>query len=195
MAGMARTDLARRTLLSSFAALPLLCVLAGCAGGLGAPRSLEVGAAELERRLRERMPLRQSVGGIVDVTANLAGLRLLPDEDRLAAEMKFVSSGPLLPQPWHGSFDLLFGLRYDAGDHSLRAHQLELQSLRLPMVMGRSSQLLQQALNAVSQQLAQEVVLHRFSPDDVQRLESFGLQPQSVNVTPRGLVVGLGRVA
>ena len=185
----------RRDLLLRLSAAPLALALSACAGMAGALAPWRVSTAQLERGLRDRGPIRHSLAGVLDLSARVDGLRLVPERDRLAAAMKFDTQGPLLPQPWHGSFDLLFGLRYEPSDLSLRAHQLEVSGLRVPRVMGRSAELLQSALNAVSQQFAREVVLHRLNPSDVQWLQSLGLRPGPIDVTADGLVLGFERVA
>ncbi|TFY96931.1 DUF1439 domain-containing protein [Ramlibacter rhizophilus] len=185
----------RRRVLGRLAWPLAAAALAGCAGFPGAPTRYRISAAQLEESLRERVPLRHSMGGIVEVTARVDGLRMLPEREQVAAQVKFESSGPLLPQSFHGSFDLLFGLRWEPSDHSLRAHQLELRSLRLPMVVGRSAQLLEAALTAVSRQLIGDVVLHRLSPREVQRLRGWGLRPDTIDVTPDGLELGFAPLA
>ena len=188
-------SLRRRQLLSRLGPLLTLAGLAGCSGWPGTPRSLQVSTAELERKLRERMPLRQSLAGLLDLNATLQGLRMLPEQDRIAAEMSFSTSGPLLGQAWQGSMELLFGLRYEPTDHSLRAHQLALNSLQLPGLSGRRAELLQTALGTLSRQLADEVVLHRLAPRDLDRLQDLGLRPGAVTVTPQGLELGLVPIA
>lgn len=177
----------RRVALQGLALLALAAT-AGCAG-LGVPRSYHISTEQLEQALRSRTPMRHSLAGIVNLRAQLGEVRPLPQENRLATQVRFDASGPLLPQAWHGSFDLLFGLRFEPSDHSLRAQDLELQALRLPMVMGRSAELLEGALTALAQQMGKDLVLYRLNPRDVERLLSLGLRPEPIQVTPRGLRV------
>ncbi|MEJ7932361.1 hypothetical protein WG922_20480 [Ramlibacter sp. AN1015] len=184
----------RRTTSLHLAALALVSALAaGCAGWPGAPDALRISTQELQERLREHVPLQHGIPGIVSVDARVAAVRTLPQSNRLAAKVAFNASGPLLPQTWYGSFDLLFGLRWEPTDQTLRAQQLEVQSLRLPMVMGRSAELLEGAINALARQLAGDLVVHRLGREEAQRLERFGVQPQAITVTPEGLVIGLAR--
>lgn len=189
---MAATDLTRcedrRTHLRAWAACALGAALAGCAGW-GTPRHFNISTERLERKLQERVPLRHSLLGVVNLQARVDRLRTLPEQDRLAAEMRFDASGALLPQPWHGTFDLLFGLQVDPDDYSVRMRDVELTSLRLPMVTGRSAELLQGALGAIAQQFAGDAVLYQLEPRDAQRLRSAGLRPAPIRVTSQGLSI------
>ncbi|MBL0419881.1 hypothetical protein JI739_05935 [Ramlibacter sp. AW1] len=182
----------RRHHLRTLAACAMAGALAGCAG-LGTPRHFEISTARLERKLQERVPLRHSLLGVVNLQARVDRLRTLPEQDRLAAEMRFDASGALLPQPWHGTFDLLFGLQVDPEDFSVRMRNVELASLKLPMVMGRSAELLQGALSAIAHQFASDTVLYRMEPGDVERLRSLGLRPEPIRVTSQGLSIDFAR--
>lgn len=178
----------RRAMLHRLAGLALAGGLGACAG-LPGSREVRISTAQLEQALQQRMPLRQSLAGIVTLHARVPRLRMLPEQNRIAAEVKFEATGPLLPQAWYGGFDLLFGLQFDPADLSLRARDIELQSLRMPMVMGRSAELLQGALAALANQIAKDVPLHRLDAREAQRLKSFALQPDAIDVTPDGLVL------
>ena len=91
---------------------------------------------------------------------------------------------------YDGRFALEFGLRYEASDRSLRAHQLELRALDLPGLPAQGLAMLQAALPQVLRQAVGELVLHTLRPQDLALADSLGLQPGAITVTRQGLEVG-----
>ncbi len=181
------TPLPRRHLLRAALAAPLL-PLAGCALLPQAGDSYLVPLTRLEQSLVGRAPRTYSAAGLVDLQARVQRLRLLPEANRLAAEVSFDAAGPLLPRLMAGTFDLLFALRYEPSDQTLRAHQLQVQSLKLPSLPAGAVGALERAMPALARvALGDDVVLHRLEPRDVQRLAMVGLQPGAITVTPEGL--------
>lgn len=182
----------RRRLIAS--ALPAMfaamCAEVGVAE-TGQP-SYTVSAEQLQHAVGRRFPLRYAVAGLLQVTVREPALRLLPDVNRVAAEMALVASGPALAAPSIGEFDLDFALRYERSDRTLRAHQLRIRALRVSGLPPPYPGLLDAFGQALAQQTLGEVVLHRLEARDLRLADAMGLEPESVTVTERGLVIGFG---
>jgi hypothetical protein len=179
----------RRQLLT----FPLWLTLGGgaCAAlpnAAGQP-SFTVSPELLQQAVTKRFPLRYPVGGLLDLNLQAPRLRLLPETNRLGTEMVVLAAGPLLGRSYTGEFDLDFALRYEASDQSIRAHQLHVNSFRFPDLPSGTAELLNAYGPALAEQSLQELVLHKLRPQDLALPDAMGLQPGSLTVTAKGLVI------
>lgn len=149
-----------------------------------------VSTAQLQQAVAQRFPLRYPVQGMLDLEVQAPRLRLLPAQNRLAADMAVEAAGPALRRSHSGSFSLDFALRYEPGDRTIRAVQLHFQNLQFPSLQPAVVELLNAYGPALAEQSLQEVVLHRLSPQDLALPDTMGLQPGSITVTQEGLVIG-----
>lgn len=180
----------RRTLLLSPAALAF-AALARAASDTAPPPGYAVSQEQMQQALAQRFPLRYPVPGVLKLDLRTPRLRLLPERNRLLAEMPVEASGPALNRAHQGSFDVDFALRYEASDRTLRAHQLRLSRLRFPTLRPEVVDMLNAYAPALAEQSLKEVVLHQLQPQDLKAVEALGLQPGPITVTETGLVVGL----
>lgn len=152
--------------------------------------SYTVSAGQLQQAVARRFPLRYPVGGLLDLSLQAPRLRLLPELNRLDAEMPVEVAGPALRRSYMGLFDVDFALRYEASDRTIRAYRLRVNSLNFPDLAPGPSELLNTYGPALAEQALQEVVLHQLRPQDLALSDAMGLQPGSITVTTQGLVIG-----
>lgn len=148
-----------------------------------------VSADQLQQAVAKRFPLRYPVGGLLDLNVQAPRLRLLPDTNRLATDMVVQAAGPVLGRSYNGTFEVGFGLRYEASDQTIRAQQLRVNTLRFPELPPGPAELLAAYGPALAEQTLQNVVLHQLRPQDLALPDAMGLQPDSITVTPRGLAI------
>lgn len=149
-----------------------------------------VSAAQLQRSVAARFPLRYPVPGVLTLELQVPQLRLLPEQNRVSAEMVANAAGPALNRSHTGTSEIGFALRYEASDRSIRAHQLRFNRLQFPTLQPRVVDLLNTYGPALAQQSLMEVVLHQLRPQDLALADVMGLQPGSITVTDAGLVIG-----
>jgi len=152
--------------------------------------SYTVSAEQLQQAVAQRFPLRYAVPGLLDIDIQAPRLRLLPEQNRIHAEMVVEAAGPALHRSHSGTFDLDFALRYEPGDRTIRAYRLEFRSLRLSGLQPRASDLLNAYGPAMATQSLQEVVLHQLRQQDLALADNLGMQPDTITVTDKGLVIG-----
>ncbi|MDB5945193.1 MAG: putative transrane protein [Ramlibacter sp.] len=182
----------RRLLLASGWTALLAASFAPVAVAAASQPSYTVSAELLQLAVGRRFPLRYTVSGFLQLTVREPVLRLLPDANRVAAEMALVAAGPALARTSAGEFDVDFALRYERSDQTLRTHQLRIRSLRVSGLPPPYPELLDAFGQALAQQTFGEVVLHRLEARDLRLAEVMGLEPDTVTVTERGLVIGFG---
>ena len=149
-----------------------------------------VSAAQLQRSVAARFPLRYPVPGVLDLDLQVPLLHLLPEQNRVSAEMVVDAAGPALQRGHKGTFEISFALRYEASDRTIRAHQLRFKRLQFPTLQPGVVDLLNTYGPALAQQSLLEVVLHQLRPQDLALADVMGMQPGSITVTDAGLVIG-----
>jgi hypothetical protein len=173
----------------TLASLALL-VLPGLSTRAQAQPRYTVSAAQLQQMVAQQFPRRYPVAGLMNMDVQAPALRLLPQQNRLSAEMAVEAAGPLLGRSHKGTFEVDFALRYEASDRSVRAHQLRFKRLQMADLSPAGTQLLNAYGPAMAEQTLQEVVLHQLRAQDLALTDDLGLQPSSITVTESGLVVG-----
>lgn len=148
-----------------------------------------VSQAELQAMLSERFPRRFPVAGLATLELQTPVLALQPEANRLRARVPAVLSGPAEPRPREGSMEIEFGLRYEAQDRTLRAHDIVLHSLKIPGLDPVVAALLHAWAPRLARRALGEVVLHRLEPKDLALLDGLGLRPGAITVTQQGLSV------
>ena len=150
----------------------------------------KVSTAALQAAVATRFPLRYPLPGVLNLDVQEPTLRMLPALNRLNAQMVVVASGPALNRSHQGTLDVEFGLRYEATDRTVRAHQLRLVRLQFPTLQPSVVAMLNTYGAALAEQTLQEVVLHTLRPQDLALPDGLGMQPGSITVTNDGLTIG-----
>ena len=183
-----RTTMHRRQILTHLGAASL-ALLAGCAS---AQPGYTITTRQLQQALAERFPRSYPLAGLLELQLQTPHLTLLPERNQINAVLDLAATGPLLARSHGGVFDVDFGLRYEPADRSIRAHDLRVNALRLDGLKPQAAALLQRYGQQLADQALRGVVLHQLRDKDLAAIDSLGLQPESITVTPRGLQVRFG---
>jgi hypothetical protein len=170
------------------AALPTARVLAQDE----APRPrLKISAAQLYEALSSHFPVRFGMPGVLEVQVSAPRLELLPARNKLGAGLRADWSdarGQPLPA---GDLDLVFALRYEPADQTLRGHDPEIVDLRWPGMPPQTRETVRALLPALTRNLG-EILLHRFTRRELQLADTMGFQPQEFLVQDDGLLILFG---
>lgn len=150
----------------------------------------KVSAARLQAAVAERFPSRFPVEGLMNLDVQVPQLRLLPARNRMGAEMVVHAAGPALQRRHQGTLEVEFALRYEASDHTVRAHQLRLARLQFPSLQPGVVALLNTYGPALAERTLLEVVLHTLRAQDLALPDTLGMQPGTITVTSEGLTIG-----
>ena len=164
--------------------------LAGCAP-LTAPRSLTLTEADLARWIEKRFPADRRLMEVIDFHIDAPRVRLLPESNRIATEFGLQASDRLFGRSFKGRFVLDGALRYDAPTHEVRLTQVRVESLQFDGMPAPMQATVNRLGGLLAEQLLDEVAVHRFKPEDIERAQRLGLQPGAVTVTPRGVEIAL----
>ena len=152
--------------------------------------SYTVTTAQLQEAVAKRFPVRKRANGILDITVQAPQLRMMTEQNRLGAVMAVEAGGPALRRAYPGTFDLDFALRYEPSDMTIRAHELRVNALQFEGVPPEISMLLSSYGPQLAEQALQGAVLHTLKPQDLALPDSMGVQPSTITVTAKGLVIG-----
>jgi hypothetical protein len=87
--------------------------------------------------------------------------------------------------------DLVFRLRYEAADQTVRARDPQLLDLRWPGLQPETLPALQSLLPSLSRNLG-EIVLHRFTSRELALPETMGFVPDRLEVVEDGVMIWFG---
>ena len=175
----------RRLLLTALACWPAARALAQ----QEPPRPrYRISAAQLYEALSSRFPVRLDLA-LLKLQVSAPQLHLLPARNKLGAMLVAQASGTGLAQPQTGALDVLFGLRYEPSDRTIRAREPEVLDLRLPGVAPEAVLALQGLLPQVARQAVGEIVLHAFTARELALPDAMGVEPDKLTVLDDGLLV------
>ena len=176
----------RRRIVTALACWPAARVLAQ--DEPARPR-YKVSAGELYEALAARFPLRLGPRGFLQLQVSALRLLLLPARNQLGAALRLQLLG--LQPLAGGETDLVFSLRYEPLDQTVRAYHPEFLDLRLPGLPPEGRRALQDVLPVVARELG-EVVLHRLGARELALPDTMGLEPEELAVADDGLVIFFG---
>jgi len=179
----------RRKSLVAAGRLALLFLAGACSFQASAQPTYRISRAQLQQVLAERFPRRYAASGLLDLKIGQPQLRLLPEQNRIASELPIDVAGPALGRSYAGFIDLDFGLRYEASDRTLRAHQIRVQSVRLPGLARDAAALIDAYARAATERALVEVVVHRLRPGDLALADTMGFAPGDITVEADGLSI------
>ena len=178
----------RRLILATLAGWPIGRLLAQ--DETPRPRH-RISAGQLHRMLSARFPVRLGVAGLLELQVSAPRLLLLPARNRIGAALLAEVGGLQEGQMPPGEMDLVFALRYEAADQSVRAHRAEVLDVRWPGLPPDAVGFVQGLVPALAAQVG-EIVLHRFSPRELALPDTMGFEPEALTVRDDGLEVNFG---
>jgi hypothetical protein len=178
----------RRLILTALACWPARHVLAQEEGPR--PRH-KVSAAEMYEALSARFPVRLGLAGLLELQLSAPQLLLRPARNQLGATLAGEVSGLQVPRMPPGELDVVFALRYEAADQTVRAHHPEFLDLRWPGLPPETLQALQSLLPTLARRMG-EVVLHRVTPRERALADTMGFEPEKLEVVEDGVVIWFG---
>ena len=181
------TNLPRRVFMLAVPATLLAC------GALDGPRSVSLSEAESQRRIELAFPLERRVLELLELSLSAPKLRLIPERNRLAAELDIGARDRLRGGQWSGRLAFESALRYDATEQSLRLAQVRV--LQLTLGSGGASQAQAERIGAVlAERVLEGFTVYRLSADKASSLQRAGMAPGEVVVNARGVEITLAPV-
>lgn len=155
------------------------------------PTKISVTQAQLEQGLTAHFPKQFPIAGLLQLDMQQPQLLLLPVSNQLQTDLVVQLSGPVLRQSFSGQMRVRFGLYYEPKDRSVRAHRVEVLSLELQEANPAMADMVQTYGLRVAQQALQGFALYTVKPQELELIESLGLQPGAITVTGQGLDVSI----
>ena len=152
-----------------------LCATACAAQQPPARPRHKISAGELYEALSSRFPVRRGLAGMLALEISATQLLLRPDRNQLGAALLAELRG--VRQLQAGEMDLVFSLRYEPSDQTVRARNPEILDVRWPGAPPEALRALQGMLPRVASDLG-EFVLHRFTQDMITNAELIRPTPQ-----------------
>jgi Protein of unknown function (DUF1439) len=180
----------RRVLGQAFLGAAALFALAGCAGSLLAPKSVNLSERELADMVARAFPLDRKLLEVVDVHVSAPRLTLLPQRNKLAVDLNLNAADRVFGKSFKGRLAFESGLRFEPSDQSLRLAQVQVNELSLDSA-GTAQALAQRLGAAIAEKVLEGYPLHRLSDERWAQLQKHGVQPGALRVTGAGLEMAL----
>lgn len=179
----------RRILIgASIVALAGLTGLLGCAG-LGGPPTVTISESELDALVRRAFPVQRRLLEVFDASVAPARLHLLPERNRLAAQLDVGLRDRMFGGQWKGQLDFDAALRWERSDQTVRLTQVQVQDLRL-VSSGALPRTAGEKLGAaIAELVLEDFALYRLPTERALELQRRGLTPGAVTVTSRGVEI------
>ena len=156
------------------------------------PYSLTIGLSQIDAVLARRFPLKRRLLDLLDIELGTPALRLLPQDNRLGANLHLQVTDTASAQRVGGLMGLNFGLRYGAKDASLRLVQPRLERIEFDAGPAGAGQLDPQWLHTAAPivaRLLDNQAVYRLKPEQLAAMRRAGVQPGEINVTPLGVEI------
>lgn len=150
---------------------------------------IKLSAAQLYEALSARFPVRFGIPGLAQLQVSAPGLLLLPARNKLGASLHAEASGSAAEGVPAGIVDLVFALRYEGQDRSIRAYEPEVVRVDWPELTPEARQAVQVILPGMAREVAAELVLHRFTSSELALPDTMGFEPGTLTVADDGVLV------
>jgi len=147
----------------------------------------KIPASQLLEALSARFPLRFAVPGVMDLVVGDPALLLLATRNKLGSALQLEARGPALRDQVKAEVDVLFGLRYEPGDRTVRTKDPEVQRLRVPGLAPETADAIEQMTRALLARMRGDVVLHRFTERELALPDTMGFEPGTLTVLDDGI--------
>lgn len=170
----------------------VLLALAGCSALPTGPRQIHISEAQLLERIANRFPVKQRYLGLFEVTLDQPRLRLLPEENRVGTEVRYLVGLPLPgSSDIKGQLELSYGLRFEPSDTTLRLTQARVERLDVDGLNAAQAAQVRKLGGLLAEDLMKEAVVHRLKKEDMESLAGRGYRPGALRVVPGGLQLTL----
>lgn len=177
-----------RSCLAASATFVVLAGLVACAG-LGGPPTVTLSERELDTLARRAFPVERRVLEVFDASVAPPRLRLLPERNRLAAQLDIGLRDRMFGGQWKGQLDFDTALRWEPADQTVRLAQVRVLDFKL-VTAGALPRTAGEKLGAaVAERVLEDFVLYRLPIERAQELQRRGVKPGAVTVTSRGVEV------
>ena len=150
----------------------------------------KIPASQLLEALSARFPLRFAVPGLMELVVGAPALLLLPTRNKLGSALQLAAQGPALRDKVSGEVDVLFGLRYEPRDRTVRTQDPEIQRVRVPGLAPEAAGAIEQMTRQLLAGMRADVVLHRFTDRELALPDVMGFEPGKLTVLEDGLDIG-----
>lgn len=149
----------------------------------------KIPAPQLLDALSARFPLRFSVPGLMELEVRAPALLLLRTRNKLGAVLRLDARAPAFPDKVAGEVDVLFALRYEPMDRTVRAHDPEVRRVQVPGLAPEAADGIERGVRALLSSMPGEVILHRFTDRELALPDAMGFEPGNLIVLEDGLEI------
>ena len=123
----------------------------------------------------------------MELEVGAPALLLLTTRNKLGAALRLEARAPAAPDKVAGEVDVLFALRYEPMDRTVRAHDPEVHRLHVPGLAPEAAAAIAHGVRALLSSMPGEAILHRFTDRELALPDAMGFEPGNLIVLEDGL--------
>jgi hypothetical protein len=150
---------------------------------------VRLGDREIEAWLRKSFPLQRRVLEVFEASVALPRLRLLPQVNRLAADVDLTLQDRLLGGLWQGRLDFDAALRWEAADQTLRLSQVRVRDFSLQAGGAAPRTGAERLGAALAERVLEDLQLYRLPAERAAELQRRGVTPGAIVVQERAIEI------
>lgn len=163
---------------------------AGCASPV--PSEFTLSERQILAALSERFPANRRVLEVFDVRLASPRLKLLPAEDRLMLGFDLgVQERLLSSRTFKGNLMFSSGLRYDAGDATIRLDRVRRENIALDGLPSLLASSVNRWGGLLAEELLDGTVVHTIDRTAIDQAARMGVRPGALKVTSGGVTMTL----
>ncbi len=164
------------------------CASAGAQGLSGIQREWNLSQVDLLNAVAPRFPLKRRVGEIFDLHLLRPKLKLRPSDNKLVFGCDVgVDETLFTRRTFDGNLTFSTGLRYQAGDGTVRLDAVRGETFSIAGLPGRIAEAVERVGPRVVEEVLQDHEVHRFDDRLREGIKLLGMQPGDFKVTDAGV--------
>lgn len=175
---------------AALASLGLPGLWVGCASPV--PSEFTLSERQILAALSERFPANRRVLEVFDVRLASPKLKLLPTEDRLMLGFDLgVQERVLSSRTFKGNLMFSSGLRYDAGDATIRLDRVRRENIAIDGLPSLLASSVNRWGGLLAEELLDGTVVHKIDRTAIDQAARMGVRPGALRVTNGGVTMTL----
>ncbi len=144
---------------------------------------------DLDALARRAFPVERRLLEVFDATVAPPRLRLVPERNRVAAQLDIGLRDRLFGGQWKGQLDFDAALRWEPNDQTVRLALVRVQDFKL-VTTGALPRTAGEKLGAaLAERVLEDFTLYRLPAERAQEMQRRGVVPGAVTVTSRGVEI------
>ena len=175
-------------------AATLALLLTACSALAPGQRSIDISQQQLLAAIAKRFPFNTRYLDLIDLRLDTPSLTMIPETNRIGMGFTLSASDRIFRRAFAGVADMSFGLRFDAGDNTVRLAGVRVERLDITGLPEQFRGQTQRLGPFLAERFLEDTTVYAIKPEDLAQAGRYGYVPGELRVTASGLRITLNPV-